>query len=74
MKRLVVLILVYIIGGISGVIFRSVTTGAEDRTHDVYQEYVDSKGCRWRISEKRSGHAPRCAKKRHVELTELILS
>jgi hypothetical protein len=32
MKRLVILGLVYIIGGISGVIFRSVTSGAEDRS------------------------------------------
>jgi hypothetical protein len=32
MKRLVIFSLVYIIGGISGVIFRSVTSGAEDRS------------------------------------------
>jgi tetrahydromethanopterin S-methyltransferase subunit B len=32
MKRLAILGLVYIIGGISGVIFDSVTSGAEDRS------------------------------------------
>jgi tetrahydromethanopterin S-methyltransferase subunit B len=31
MKRLAILALVYIIGGVSGVIFHSVTSGAEDR-------------------------------------------
>ncbi len=31
MKRLAILGLVYVIGGISGVIFQSVTSGAEDR-------------------------------------------
>jgi len=31
MKRLIILALVYIIGGISGVIFDSVTSGAADR-------------------------------------------
>ena len=32
MKRLAILGLVYIIGGISGVIFQSLTSGAEDRS------------------------------------------
>jgi hypothetical protein len=31
MKKLVILVLVYIIGGISGVIVHSLTSGAEDR-------------------------------------------
>ena len=31
MKRLIILVLVYIIGGISGVIFHSATSGAADR-------------------------------------------
>jgi hypothetical protein len=31
MRRLVILGLVYIVGGISGVLYRSMTSGAEDR-------------------------------------------